>query len=47
MTELGRRFGRDLAALLRGVARLRGEIERDAGLRRTIARWSEALCMSQ
>ncbi len=47
LTELGARFGRDPSALHRGVARLRGEIERDAALRRMIACWSEALSKSQ
>lgn len=47
LTELGRLFGRDPAALHRGVARLRGEIERDAELRERIARWYEALFKSQ
>ncbi|MFQ5458979.1 MAG: transposase [Myxococcota bacterium] len=47
LAELGRRFGRDPAALHRGVARLRGEIARDAVPQQMIARLFEALSISQ
>ncbi len=47
LTELSRRFGRDPAALHRGVERLRGEIESDAELRGKVVRWLEALSGSQ
>ncbi|MDP3939055.1 MAG: transposase [Deltaproteobacteria bacterium] len=47
LTDLARRFGRDPAALCRGVERIGKEIQSNADLRRKIARWSEAPPTSQ
>jgi chromosomal replication initiation ATPase DnaA len=41
LSELARRFGRDLAAVHRGVERIRREIDSNADLRQTITRLSE------